>query len=387
MPKHDKLKILEGSRAIAMAVAACRPGVVAAFPITPQTHIVEDLARFKAQGTLDCQFLRAESETAAASMVLGAAAAGERAYTATSSQGLLHMLEVVYNIAGLELPVVMTLANRSLSAPINIWNDLSDAMAMRDAGWLMLFAESAQEAIDMHIIAFRLAAELQLPVAVNVDGFLLTHTSEPACPPDSDAVQKFLGPKLPPALQTSHPRSLGTLADTEQFQGLKLATAAKLTGADKLINKVFAEYYKTMDTGSLTNYSSTNNGLLEWYGPKKAQTAILVTGSVAGTFKTSLQENHPDIALIRLKTFRPFPEGDLKKLCSGLKNLAVLDRAISNGAEAPLTAEVKAALYGSNLNINSMVCGLGGKTISQATIAQIIKMAAKKISKPIIIDL
>ena len=373
--------MLEGSRAIALAVAACRPGVVAAFPITPQTHIVEDLARFKAQGELDCQFLRAESETAAASMVLGAAATGERAYTATSSQGLLHMLEVVYNLAGLELPAVMTLANRSLSAPINIWNDLSDAMAMRDAGWLMLFAESAQEAIDMHIIAFRLAEELRLPAVVNVDGFLLTHTTEPACPPDVAKVQKFLGAKPSASLRTDQPASLGTLADSEQFQSLKLSTATRLASSGKLIAKVFAQYYKTMDTGGLTAYNSANNNTLEWYGPKHAKQAIILMGSVSGTFKAYLQSHKSEVALIRLKTFRPFPAAELQAACRGLKQLAVIDRAVSPGAEAPLSAEIKAALYGSKTAVAGIVCGLGGKTIDHTTVVATIKILAKKSHK------
>ena len=356
MATKDKLKMLEGSRAIALAVAACRPGVVAAFPITPQTHIVEDLARFKAQGELDCQFLRAESETAAASMVLGAAATGERAYTATSSQGLLHMLEVVYNLAGLELPAVMTLANRSLSAPINIWNDLSDAMAMRDAGWLMLFAESAQEAIDMH-------------------------TTEPACPPDVAKVQKFLGSKPSASLRTDQPASLGTLADSEQFQSLKLSTATRLASSGTLIAKVFAQYYKTMDTGGLTAYNSANNNTLEWYGPKHAKQAIILMGSVSGTFKAYLQSHKSEVALIRLKTFRPFPAAELQAACRGLKQLAVIDRAVSPGAEAPLSAEIKAALYGSKTAVAGIVCGLGGKTIDHTTVVATIKILAKKSHK------
>ena len=192
------LRQLEGSKAVALAVAACRPQVVCAYPITPQTHIVEGVGELAKSGELaGCEFINVESEFAAMSVAIGASAAGSRAYTATSSQGLLFMIEAVYNAAGLGLPVVMTLANRAIGAPINIWNDHSDAMAVRDAGWVMLFAESNQEATDLHIQAFRLAEELSLPVMVNMDGFVLTHATERIDVPTQEQVDAFLPPFVP----------------------------------------------------------------------------------------------------------------------------------------------------------------------------------------------
>ncbi len=192
-------QILEGSRAIALTIKNIKPGVISAYPITPQTHIVEDLAQFKANGEADYEYVRAESEFAAASIVEGASATGVRVYTATSSQGLLLMNEVIYNIAGMRLPVVLTCANRAVSAPINIWNDQQDAMSVRDAGWIMLFAENAQEAVIQHVLAYKIAEKLKLPVMVNVDGYVLTHTYEPVIIPTASQIRKFL-PDYKPAL-------------------------------------------------------------------------------------------------------------------------------------------------------------------------------------------
>src|SRR5579883_1304385 len=189
------LKQIEGSRAVAEAVALCRPEVICAYPITPQTHIVEALSEIVKTGQLaPCAYVNVESEFAAMSVAIGASAAGARAYTATSSQGLLYMAEAVYNAGGLGLPIVMTLGNRAIGAPINIWNDHSDAMAVRDAGWIQLFAKDNQEAVDLHLQAFRLAEELSCPVMVCVDGFLLTHAFERVDIPSQDEVDAFLPP-------------------------------------------------------------------------------------------------------------------------------------------------------------------------------------------------
>src|ERR1019366_8926042 len=192
------LKQIEGSHAMAEAIALCRPEVICAYPITPQTHIVEGLSELVKEGTLvDCEFINVESEFAALSVAIGSSAAGARSYTATSSQGLLFMAEAVYNASGLGLPIVMTLGTRAIGAPINIWNDHSDAMSMRDAGWIMLFAESNQEAVDLHVLAFRLAEELSIPVMVCVDGFILTHAVERIDVPSQEDVDALLPPFEP----------------------------------------------------------------------------------------------------------------------------------------------------------------------------------------------
>jgi len=189
------LEQCEGSHAVAQAVALCRPEVICAYPISPQTHIVEGLGELVKAGALEpCEFINVESEFAAMSVAIGASAAGARAYTATASQGLLFMAEAVYNASGLGLPIVMTVANRAIGAPINIWNDHTDSMAMRDAGWIQLFAESNQDALDLHIQAFRIAEELSLPVMVCMDGFILTHAYERVDLPSQDDVDRFLPP-------------------------------------------------------------------------------------------------------------------------------------------------------------------------------------------------
>src|SRR5579875_3996854 len=203
---------LEGSQAIAQAVALCRPQVVAAYPITPQTHIVENLAKLIADGKLACELVSVESEFSAASVVLGAAAAGSRAYTATSSQGLLLMTEVLYNIGGLRIPVVMTCANRAIGAPVSAWNDQQDSMAMRDTGWIQLYCADNQEAVDTTIQAFRIAERTELPVMVCVDGYVLTHTLEPIDLPSQEQVDAFLPPyRFSRALDPRNPISIGNL--------------------------------------------------------------------------------------------------------------------------------------------------------------------------------
>ena len=192
------LKQLEGSQGVAQAVALCRPEVVCAYPISPQTHIVENLGLLCRKGELqDCEYINVESEFAAMSVAIGASVAGARAYTATASQGLLYMVEAVYNCSGLGLPVVMTVANRAIGAPINIWNDHSDSMSQRDSGWIQLFCETNQEAVDLHIQAFRIAEEISIPVMVCMDGFVLTHAFERMDIPTQEEVDAFLPPYEP----------------------------------------------------------------------------------------------------------------------------------------------------------------------------------------------
>ena len=238
---------LEGSQAIARAVSLAKPDVVAAYPITPQTHIVENISKLVADGNLHTEFVSVESEFSAASVVLGAAAAGARAYTASASQGILLMSEVMYNIAGLRIPLVMTIANRAVGGPLNIWNDQSDTMAVRDSGWIQLHCISNQEAVDTTIQAFRLAQETELPVAVNMDGFVLTHTMEVIDVPDQADVDKFLPPfEFARKLDPAKPASMGTLVDPNWFPEVRHSHHAamgralpKIEEIDKAFAKIF----------------------------------------------------------------------------------------------------------------------------------------------------
>ncbi|MFA5360209.1 MAG: pyruvate ferredoxin oxidoreductase [Patescibacteria group bacterium] len=382
MNKNNKQQILEGSRAIALTVKNIRPAVVSAYPITPQTHIVEDLAKFKADGQADYEYVRAESEFAAASIVLGASATGVRAYSATSSQGLLLMAEVIYNIAGMRLPIVMTCANRAVSAPINIWNDQQDVMAIRDAGWILLFAENHQEAVNQHIMAFKIAEQLKLPVMVNVDGFIMTHTYEPVIIPSTEQIKKYLPDYKPMPgqyLNPTNPATLGSLATPAYYMEFRQELHEDLTASLKNIDQEYKKFNKAFP--DLKNQKSINNGLIEYSGPKKPETIVVAMGSVVGTIKETIDKSNK-IGILKIKCFRPFPINEILKIIKPAKNIAVVDKSISLGATGILASEIKAITQGkTNANISSFVVGLGGRDITKEIIKKIIKLASKKSDK------
>src|SRR5215213_8628259 len=238
------LRQIEGSRAVAETVAACRPEVICAYPISPQTHIVEGLSQIvKAEELGSCEFLNVESEFAAMSACIGASAAGARTYTATASQGLLFMAEALYNASGLGLPIVMTVANRAIGSPINIWNDHSDAMSQRDSGWIQLYAESNQEAVDLHVQAFRLAEELSLPVMVCMDGFVLTHAHERLELPEQEQVDAFLPPFVPrQVLDPDDPITIGAMVGPEAFTEVRYLMHAKQVRALEAIPRIADDF-------------------------------------------------------------------------------------------------------------------------------------------------
>jgi pyruvate ferredoxin oxidoreductase alpha subunit len=354
------LQALEGSQAIAQAVALCRPQVVAAYPITPQTHIVEGLARLIADGKLQCELVSVESEFSAASVALGAVAAGSRTYTASASQGILLMSEVLYNIAGLRVPLVMTCANRAVSAPLSIWNDQQDSMAVRDAGWLQLYCADNQEAVDTTIQAYRIAERTELPVMVCVDGFTLTHTLEPLEIPSQEQVDAFLPPfRFARALDPLHPISSGTLVSPEYYTEARHAHHQALLRAKEEI--VAAD----SDWAVLTGRAS--GGLLEVDGPDDARVAILTLGSVFGTLLDA-REEYPQLGpvkLIKLRAFRPFPVEALQQVCVGLSDVIVLERALSPGSGGIVGAEVRAALteLPAAPRVHNFAVGLGGRDV------------------------
>ncbi|MFA6107020.1 MAG: pyruvate ferredoxin oxidoreductase [Patescibacteria group bacterium] len=383
-------QILEGSNAIARLISLINPGVVSAYPITPQTHIVEDLAKFKADGKGNYEYVRAESEFAAASIVAGASAAGVRTYTATSSQGLLLMAEVVFNIAGMRLPVVMTVANRAISAPINIWNDQSDAMAVRDAGWIMLFAEDVQETIIQHLLAYKIAEKLKIPVMVNLDGFILTHTLEPVSLPDEKTIKKFLPdykPKAGEYLDPENPVTLGALATPDHYMEIRQDLSDDILASKKIIAD---EYGKLM--GILNSKNSPkplaagkeksiiiDSGLTEYYGPKNPGLILVAMGSVIGTMKEAIDEWNIDkpsagdgAGILKIKCFRPFPGEEISKILKKTKKIAVIDKSISLGHIGPLASDFKAVLQKNPAEIKSFIVGLGGRDITRAIVKKII---------------
>lgn len=366
------LKALEGSQALARAVALCRPGVVAAYPITPQTHIVENISKLVADGAFQCELVSVESEFSAASVALGAAAAGSRAYTATSSQGLLLMTEVLFNIAGLRIPLVLTCANRAVGAPINIWNDQSDSMAVRDAGWIQLYCADNQDAVDTTIQAFRIAEATELPVMVCVDGFTLTHTLEPIDLPDAATVDSFLPPyAFTRGLDTAHPRSLGTLVDPNWFSEIRHSHHQAMLRALPVIEAV------DRDWAALTGRS--HGGLLHVSGNTDSTTALLCLGSVCSTMAEALEALPADEAprLVRLRAFRPFPAAALQAALAGVETLIVLERAFSPGLGGIVATEIKACLADLPRppRVHGFAAGLGGRDLPPELLAELLAAA------------
>ncbi|MBT4722798.1 pyruvate ferredoxin oxidoreductase [Candidatus Falkowbacteria bacterium] len=372
-------KCLEGSNAIAHVVNSCKPGVVSAYPITPQTHIVEDLSKLNADGESGFEFVRAESEFAAASIVLGASATGVRSYTATSSQGLLLMTEVLFTIAGMRLPMVMTCANRAVSAPINIWNDQQDSMTVRDSGWIMLYAEDNQEAVDLHPVAFKVSEQLRLPVMINVDGFILTHTYQGLDIPTAKELAAFLPEYVPQKgqiLDVKNPVSLGCFATPSDYMEIREDLYIDLKNSTKILKKELANYKKMFKRGS--------SELVEYYGDKKAKTVFVAMGSVVGTIKDAvdeLNEEGKSVAVVKVKCFRPMPEAELLSKLTNAKNIAVVDKSISLGKEGILATEIKSICRQKNQKIQSFITGLGGRDITKKMIKGIYKKVLSKDNK------
>ena len=368
------LQPLEGSQAIAYAVALCRPQVIAAYPITPQTHIVENISKLVAEGTLHCEFISVESEFSAASVVLGATMAGSRAYTASASQGILLMAEVLFNIAGMRVPIVMTCANRAISSPLSIWNDQQDSMAVRDAGWIQLYCADNQEAIDTTIQAYRIAEKCEIPVMVCVDGFILTHTLETVDIPTQEEVDAFL-PKysFSRTLDPRNPISIGTLVSPDFF------TEARYSHHQALMKAQTEIIAADEDWAAISGRRS--GGLLSIIGNPDAKIAILALGSVLGTLETALEETPPaePVKLIKLRSFRPFPIQALKEVCNGLETLIVLEKAISPGSGSILGMEVMAALSGleNPPKIYNFAAGLGGRDIPLEILSQLLEAIQK----------
>ncbi len=299
------LEQIEGSKAMAKAIGLCRPQVVCAYPITPQTHIVEGIGDLVRTGEIqNCEFINVESEFAALSVAIGSSSAGARSYTATASQGLLFMAEAVYNAAGLGLPIVMTLGNRAIGAPINIWNDHSDAMAMRESGWIQMFAETNQEAADLHIFAFRLAEALSVPTMVCVDGFILTHAVERIDIPTQEQVDAFLPPFEPvQSLDPADPISIGAMVGPDAFTEVRYLQYYKQHTALGLIEEIAGEFRAI--------FGREAGGLLRTYGDEEAELVIVAMGSISGTIKDVIDEMRAEgesVALVDAGDVPPVPE-------------------------------------------------------------------------------
>lgn len=368
------LKQMEGSEGVAKAVALCRPEVVCAYPITPQTHIVEGVGALVKAGTLaPCEFINVESEFAALSVAIGASAAGARTYTATASQGLLFMGEAVYNAAGLGLPIVMTIGNRAIGAPINIWNDHSDSMSMRDAGWIQLYAETNQEAIDLHIQAFRLAEELSCPVMVCMDGFILTHAYERLDLPTQEEVDAFLPPFEPvQVLDPDAPYSIGAMVGPEAFTEVRYLANDKQLQALRLIpeiSDVFADVF-----------GRSSGGLIHEYRTDDAETIVVALGSVNGTIQEVVDALRADgvaIGSVSICSFRPFPLDELRDALNGAKRVVVIEKSLAPGLGGVVASNVRMALRGAGLPVYTVIAGLGGRPITQPALREVFEVAGE----------
>jgi len=374
------LKQMDGSDAVAEAVALCRPEVIAAYPITPQTHIVEGLgAMVKAGDVGNCQYLLVESEFGAMSACIGSSAAGARTYTATSSQGMLCMMEAVYNASGLGLPIVMTVGNRAIGAPINIWNDWSDSMSARDAGWIQLFVESNQQSVDVHVQAFRLAEELSLPVMVCMDGFILTHAYSRVDIPSQQQVDAYLPPFQPrQVLDPSSPLSIGAMVGPEAFTEVRYLAHHHQLEALELIPRHAAEFESA--------FGRDSGGLVKSFGAEGAETVVVTMGSVIGTMKPVLEDMRADghsIGALTIRSFRPFPRDALRAALGHAKRVIVVEKSLALGMGGILGADVRMALNDLPVRVGSVIAGLGGRPITRANLRRMFeKGVADSLEEP-----
>lgn len=372
---------MEVSIAAAEAVKQANVDVISAYPITPQTHIVEHLSELVANGELDAEFIPVESEHSAMSVCMGSEAAGARSFTCTSSQGMALMSEIVYIAPGLRLPIVMILANRALSAPLSIWNDHSDVMSIRDCGWIQVFAENGQEVYDHVFYAFRLAEnkDVLLPVMINLDGFALTHMIEPIEMLEQEKIDRFLPPYKPLyRLDPDHPVTMGAFGLPAIYTEAKkaqevvlLATYPKILETWKALGDMTGRYYNPVET----------------YHAEDAETLMVTMGSFGETASVAvdiMRQQGRSVGLLKIRLWRPFPFEELKRLSRGAKQLVVMDRAISvGGPGGPVASEVKAALYGeeSRPMIYNFVTGLGGRDVSPSDYIKMVDKAEIEIEE------
>ena len=369
------MKVVEGSYAVAHAVMCCRPDVISAYPITPQTHIVENLSQMVANGELDSEFLTVDSEFSALSVLVGVCAAGGRGYSSTTSQGLALMYEVLYNVSGMRMPLVMNVANRAMGAPLNIWNDQQDSIGARDVGWIQIYAENVQEAVDATLQAYKIAEdrEIRTPVMVCMDGFVLTHVYEPVELLDKEKAREFL-PDFKPEhiLDPARPMTFGAFADPstytefryQQFEA-QLKALSKIEEVARQFEESFGRYY---------------GGLLDGYFLDDAEIVIVTLGSVVGTVKDAIDAMRSEgkkVGLLKIRSYRPFPVQALRKALKDAAVIAVMEKDVAIGGEAGLVTDLKAAFYSSSIRtpIIGFAAGLGGRDITIKDIRKIVEKA------------
>ena len=374
------IRVVEGSEAVAFAIKACRPQVLSSYPISPQTHIVERLAKMVADGDLEAEYIRVESEFSAASVLSGSSAAGGRSYTASSSQGLLLMTEVLYASVGMRLPFVITGVNRVVSAPISIQVDQQDTVSLRDSGVIQLYVESCQEAYDTHIAAFKIAEDqkILLPVMVCMDGWILTHSYERISFMEQEEVDHFLPPFQPVNyLDVKDPKSWGSYADEDMLMEFRYSIQEAMQYGKQRIKEVFSELAQI--TGR------DHDGLIEAYRTDGAEVILVAMGSLTGTTKDAVDEFRSagkKVGLVKIRCYRPFPHEDIWDAIKGAKVVAVMEANFSLGSEGAVGMDLKSRLCG---KVNAplaidFIAGLGGREVNKKTIGEIVEKAEEVLS-------
>ena len=360
--------VLEGSHAVSEAVRLARAQVISAYPITPQTHIVEQLSEYCANGTLDARFLRVESEHSAMAALIGAASSGVRTFTATSSQGLALMHELLHWASGARLPIVMAQVNRALAPGWNIWADQTDSLAQRDTGWIQFYCENGQEVLDTTIQAFRLAEWVNLPVMVNLDAFFLSHTYEPVDVPEQKSVDRFLPPYKPRfQLDLANPCAFNQLAPPNIYMEMRHSIQMAMEEAFTFFEQMEEEFESIL---------GRRHGAVEAIQCDDAEVILITSGTVTSTSRqvvAELREKGEKVGLLKIKLFRPFPVTMLRELTASASKVAVIDRNFSFGASGIFAQEVKAALFNfpGHPPVYGYVAGLGGRDITTEVIEEI----------------
>lgn len=381
LENQKNYQFVSGDEAVAIGVKLAKPLVVAAYPITPQTIVVERLAEMVEKGELKAEYMYVESEHSALSAVMGASVMGARTFTATSSQGLLYMAEVLHYASGGCVPLVMMNANRSVALPWNIFGDQRDSLSLLDSGWIQVYVENAQESLDMTLIAYALAEnpEVLTPVMVNLDGFVLTHTYESIEVPTEEQVAEFLPPfNLAHKMDLKAPKNLFFTASPQHNLGFKYQQQQAMLKAKEIIEVLDKAY------GQITGRSY--GGLIEAYKCEDAQRVIVTLGSITGLVRDSVDELRSQgekVGLLKIRYMRPFPGDEIAEALEKIKAVAVLEKDISFGAQGTVFTNVASALQGQETKLFNYVGGLGGKDIKKEEVLQIFEDLKEAVQKDI----
>ncbi len=384
-------EIMEASHAISEAVKLAEPGVIAAYPITPQTHIVERISEYVANGETNSEYIRVESEFSAISACLGASATGVRSYTATASQGLALMFEVLFIVSGMRLPVCMTLANRAMSAPISIWNDHQDSISARDVGWIQFYAENAQECYDLTLMQFKVSEDhrVLLPSMVCMDGFVLTHLYESMNKYSKEDVDEFL-PKYQPfhaVLDPDQPMTQGPIGFPSEYMELRKSQVDATDNSIGVIEEVFKEFSEKFPV-EIDGSRPESYKMVEEYKTEDADIIFVAMGSICGQIKVvidRLREKGERVGLAKIVVYRPFPKESLKKALKNAKKVAVLERALSPGANPPVFDEIRSLFYDEQEkpDIRDFIVGIGGRDVKLDHVERIHEMTKKDMGKKV----